>query len=187
MSRLTALKKQIAALEAQAERIAKEEMSSAISKIKAIMAEFNVTIEHLTQAIGGKRRAKQTKASSVAKYADPKTGKTWSGFGRAPAWIAGAKNRDAFLVDKSAAREAGSKVTAAAKEASAKPAKEVKAAKKAAKPVKRAVAPAKKVSKAKSASVAVKKKAAIKKVAPKKSAPKQVATAPVEPAVAPAA
>jgi DNA-binding protein H-NS len=84
MSKLTALKKQIAALEAQAERIAKEEMSSAIAKVKDIMAEFNLTIEHLTQAVGGKRASTKTKAkaASVAKYADPKTGKTWSGFGR---------------------------------------------------------------------------------------------------------
>jgi len=190
MSKLTALKKQIAALEAQAERIAKQEMSSAIAKIKDIMAEFNLTIGHLTQAIGGKRAVKKTKAkaASVAKYADPKTGKTWSGFGRAPAWIAGAKNRDDFLVGKSAAREAGAKLPAAAKEASAKPAKAVKVAKKAAKPAgKKSVAPAKKVPKAKSASAAVKKKPATKKVAAKKSAPKQAAAAPVEPAAAPAA
>src|ERR1017187_2244469 len=106
MSKLTALKKQIAALEAQAERIAKEEMGSAIAKIKDIMAEFNLTIEHLTRAVAGKRAAKKAKAktASVAKYADPKTGKTWSGFGRAPGWIAGAKNRDAFLVDKSSVK-----------------------------------------------------------------------------------
>jgi len=190
MSRLAALKKQIAALEAQAERIAKEEMSSAIAKIKDIMAEFNLTIEHLTQAVGGTRPAKKpkAKASSVAKYADPKTGKTWSGFGRAPGWIAGAKNRDAFLVGKSAAREAGAKVPAAAKDASAKPAKAVRVAKKAAKPAKkRAVAPAKKVPGAKSASVPVKKKPATKNVAAKKSAPKQAAAASVDPTVAPAA
>jgi DNA-binding protein H-NS len=107
MSKLTALKKQIAALEARAERIAKEEMSSAIAKVKGIMAGFNLTIEHLTQAVGGKRAAKKTKAkaASVAKYADPKIGKRWSGFGRAPGWIAGAKNRDAFLVGKGAAAD----------------------------------------------------------------------------------
>src|SRR5471032_3094281 len=103
MSKLTALKKQIATLQAQAERIAKTEASSAIAKVKEIMAEFNLTIEHLTQTVTGKPAAKKTKvkAAPVAKYADPKTGKTWSGFGRAPSWIAGAKNREAFLVDKS--------------------------------------------------------------------------------------
>jgi DNA-binding protein H-NS len=191
MSKLTALKKQIAALEAQAERIAKQEMGSAIAKIKDIMAEFNLTIEHLTQAVGGKRAAKKTKAksASVAKYADPKTGKTWSGFGRAPGWIAGAKNRDAFLVGKSAAAESAAKAPAAAKKASAKAAKTVKVTKKTAKPAaKRAVAPAKKTSRAEAAPAAAKKKPATKKIAAKKSATsKRAASAPVEPATASAA
>lgn len=64
MSKLAALKKQIAALEAQAERIAKEEMSSAIAEVKAIMAEFNLTIEHLTHAVAGKRAAKKAVADA---------------------------------------------------------------------------------------------------------------------------
>ena len=165
MSKLTALKKQIAALEAQAERIAKAEMSSAIAKVKDIMAEFNLTIEHLTQTVAGKRAAKKTKAktASVAKYVDPSTGKSWSGFGRAPGWIAGAKNRDAFLVGKSAV--AGS---------AAKAAKAVKVAKKAAKPA------------AKKAVAAVKKPSA-KKSAPKSAAAKRAAAAPVKPTATPAA
>ena len=191
MSKLTALKKQIAALEAQAERIAKEEMSSAIAKVKGIMAEFNLTIEHLTQAVGGKRAAKKTKAkaASVAKYADPKTGKTWSGFGRAPGWIAGVRDRDAFLVGKSAAAESASKAPAAAKKASAKAAKTVTVTKKTAKAgAKRAVAPVKKSSKAKAAPVAAKKKPAPNKTTAKKSAAsKRAAAAPVEPAATPAA
>ena len=195
MSKLTALKKQIAALEAQAERIAKEEMGSAIAKVKDIMAEFNLTIEHLTQTVVGKRVANKTKvkAASVAKYADPKTGKTWSGFGRAPGWIAGAKNRDAFLVGKSAAPEAAVKAPAAAKKVSAKAAKAVKVAKKAPKPAaKKAAVPAKKVSKANATSLVVKKQPAAKKAPAKKSAPKsaaskQVAAAPVDPTTASAA
>jgi DNA-binding protein H-NS len=190
MSKLTALKKQIAALEAQAERIAKEEMASAIAKVKDIMAEFNLTIEHLTQAVGGKRAAKKTKAktASVAKYADPKTGKTWSGFGRAPAWIAGAKNRDAFLVGKSTAQEVAAKAPATPKKAAAKAARPTKAPKPAAK---RATAPAKKTSKPKAASAPARKSPAAKKSAAKKSAPKstlskQVARAPVDSTAAPA-
>ena len=197
MSKLAALKKQIAALEAQAERIAKEEMASAIAKVKGIMAEFNLTIEHLTQAVAGKRASKKTKvkvkAASVAKYADPKTGKTWSGFGRAPGWIAGAKNRDVYLVGKSVAPEAAAKAPAAGKKVSAKAAKAVKVAKKTAKPAsKKAVAPAGKVSRAKAASAAVKNKPAAKKASARKSAPKaaaskQVAAAPVDPSAARAA
>ena len=175
MSKLTALKRQIAALEAQAERIAKEEMGSAIAKVKGIMAEFNLTIEHLTQTVSGKRVAKKAKAkiASVAKYADPKTGKTWSGFGRAPGWIAGAKHREAFLVGKAAAPEVAAKAPAAPKKAAAKATKAVKVAKKDPKPVaKKASTPAKKALKAKVASVAAKKAPSAKKPSAKKSAPK---------------
>ncbi len=195
MSKLTAIKKQIAALEAQAERISKAEMSSAISKIKDIMSEFNLTIEHLTQTVTGKRAAKKTtvKKTSVAKYVDPKTGKTWSGFGRAPTWISGAKNRDAFLVSKSAVADSEAKPPAAAKKASAKAAKAVKVAKKAAKPAtKKAVAAVKKASIVKAAPTVAKKKpaakkASTKKLAAKRAASKRAAVAPVGPTAAPAA
>ena len=37
--------------------------------------------------------------AGVARYRDPKSGKTWSGFGRVPGWLASARNRDAFLVN----------------------------------------------------------------------------------------
>ena len=194
MSKLTALKKQIAALEAQAERIAKEEMGSAIAKVKDIMAEFNLTIEHLTQTVSGKRVAKKAKVktASVAKYADPKTGKTWSGFGRAPGWIAGSKNRDAFLVGKIAASEVAANAPAAPKKAAAKATKAVKVAKKAPKPVaKQASAPAKKAATAKADPVAAKKAPpaktpAAKKTAPKSARSKQVAAEPSDSAAAPA-
>ncbi|WP_234775318.1 H-NS family nucleoid-associated regulatory protein [Paraburkholderia tropica] len=33
-------------------------------------------------------------------YPDPKSGATWSGRGRAPAWIASAKDRTRFLIGK---------------------------------------------------------------------------------------
>ena len=186
MSKLAALKKQIAALEAQAERIAKEEMSSAIAKVKDIMAEFNLTIEHLTQSVAAKRVAKKMKAKkvSVAKYADPKTGKTWSGFGRAPNWIAGAKSRDAFLAGKSAAANP-------VKEAPAVPKRAVKAVKVAKQPAKAAAkkagAAVKKASSGKATAVAAKKKAAAKKTGPKATASNRAAAVPVQPTTTPAA
>src|SRR6202000_735227 len=101
MSKLSAIHKQIAALQAEAERITKHEMSGAIAKVKSLMKEFGVTIEHLTQSVGGKPTANKTKAGKTAKskparaakYADPKTGKTWTGVGRAAGWIADGENR----------------------------------------------------------------------------------------------
>jgi hypothetical protein len=45
----------------------------------------------------------QPKGLQPAKYLDPKTGARWSGRGRAPAWIAGVKDRSKFLIDGPAA------------------------------------------------------------------------------------
>ena len=191
MSKLSAIKKQIAALEARAQRIAKSEMGPAIAKVKAIMSEFNLTIEHLTQAVTGKAAAKKVKAkaASVAKYADPKTGKQWSGFGRAPGWIAGAKNRDLFLIDKGAIKAA--EPVAKAPAATGKKAA-VKAVTTASKSVTKSVAKkaAKKVAKQtapepkKPVPTAKEGAASIKKAAPaaKKAAPTAKKVAPAAPA-----
>src|SRR6476469_4246923 len=108
MATLAAIRRQIAALEAKAERITKVEMAGAIEKVRKIMSDFGLTVEHLTSkgAPRGKRGAGKTAAASPhagakpPKSADPETGKTWSGFGRVPAWIAGAKDRDSFLIDR---------------------------------------------------------------------------------------
>jgi hypothetical protein len=45
----------------------------------------------------------QRKGPQPARYQDPKSGATWSGRGRAPAWLAGAKDRAKFLIDGGAA------------------------------------------------------------------------------------
>ena len=59
--------------------------------------------------------AKSTLQTGVAKFRDPKSGKTWTGRGKPPLWIAGAKDRQAFLIDggasaaPSAAEERGAR------------------------------------------------------------------------------
>ncbi len=112
MAKLTVaeIKKQIAALEAKAARLAEEEKKASVAKVRALMNQLGVTLEHLSAAVArkgaavrkaivGKKPATAKRAGKRgAKYQDPKTGATWSGFGRAPGWIAGVANRDAFLV-----------------------------------------------------------------------------------------
>ena len=180
MSKLTAIHKQIAALQAEAERITKREMSAAIDKVKGLMSEFGLTIEHLTQAVVGKPTAKGTKAAkaakvakaksaSVAKYVDPKSGKTWSGFGRAPAWIAGAKDRAEFLIGavKVAAKPASVKKSATKAAAAAKRRVKAKTTAAAKPAIKKTSAP----------KAAAKKKPATKASAVKKAATKKVVKA----------
>lgn len=106
-----------------------------MADLKAKISAYGLTAADLGfrgAALSTKGRAKTAKVS-VPKYRDPKTGATWTGHGRAPGWIANAKNRDSFLIapvaasavaapaapkaPKTAKAERGRKVTAGAAKA----------------------------------------------------------------------
>jgi DNA-binding protein H-NS len=186
MATLAALKKKLANLEAQVEKVTKAEMGSAIAKVRKIMADFGLTVEHLAASVtSGKTVAKKskspkaatkTKGSKPAKYRDPATGATWTGMGRAPGWIVNAKNRDEFLIANPAAAEGSAKAAAPAKKATkrAAPVKRAKVAAVAKKAARKVGATAKRVAKAATPAPATKKVAAKKGVA-KKAASKKVA------------
>ncbi|MBJ9594138.1 H-NS histone family protein [Burkholderia seminalis] len=90
------LKAQADALAQQAEEARLAELESVIAAMREQIAEYGITPEQLF----GRRRTVTTTARVplAPKYRDPKTGATWSGRGKAPQWIAGAKNRDRFLI-----------------------------------------------------------------------------------------
>lgn len=92
------LKAQADALAQQAEEARLAELDSIITTMREQIAEYGITPEQLF----GRRRmvATNTRAPIAPKYQDPKTGATWSGRGKAPQWIAGAKNRDRFLIEQ---------------------------------------------------------------------------------------
>ncbi|WP_342051335.1 MULTISPECIES: H-NS histone family protein [unclassified Cupriavidus] len=78
------------------------ELPTVIAQIQELMEAYGISTDDLK---GPKRRgrplgsgqAKQKTGSSLPPmYQDPKTGKTWSGRGRAPTWLG--KNRDRFLI-----------------------------------------------------------------------------------------
>lgn len=84
---------QKAKLEEQLEAARAAEVATVIGQMRQIVAEYGLTAED----IGLTPKSKKRKGTVVApKYMDPKTGATWSGRGRAPAWIG--KNRDRFLI-----------------------------------------------------------------------------------------
>ncbi|MBW0446006.1 H-NS histone family protein [Paraburkholderia phenoliruptrix] len=73
------------------------------------VAEHGLTTADIDAHTGGKKRGPKPRikaaaksSASAAKYRDPKTGATWSGHGRAPGWIASAKDRSKLLVEGSA-------------------------------------------------------------------------------------
>ncbi|HEY1998148.1 H-NS histone family protein [Paraburkholderia sp.] len=89
-------------LTAQLEKLHKEvalarekEIEQAIADIKQKIAEYGITAEEL--GFSSKRATAPRKTPVPPKYRNPKTGETWSGRGRAPAWLAG-KNRERFLI-----------------------------------------------------------------------------------------
>ncbi|HVW51592.1 MAG TPA: H-NS family nucleoid-associated regulatory protein [Trinickia sp.] len=106
MPTLEAIETKIRRLQEQAEALKAKKASATLDRIVELMKESDVTVADIEAHVGGKKRGpkpdkKATAAAAVvpAKYMNPKTGATWSGRGRAPAWIANAKNRDRFLVD----------------------------------------------------------------------------------------
>jgi DNA-binding protein H-NS len=76
---------QIESLKQQAEEARKQELASAIAEVKRIMSQFGITPADL--GFSGRAGKAKSKGTSVAKYRDPASGKTWSGRGRRPAWV----------------------------------------------------------------------------------------------------
>jgi DNA-binding protein H-NS len=102
MATLQSVQAKIAKLQAQASVLAARDSSKVIGQIRSLMEQHSLTIADIEASVG-KRGGRKTVTTmpakaSAAKYADPKTGATWTGHGRAPAWIANAKDRSRFLI-----------------------------------------------------------------------------------------
>ncbi|KVM68020.1 DNA-binding protein [Burkholderia ubonensis] len=93
------LKAQMDALAEKTEAARIAEFQAVVDDIRAKVVEYGVTEKDIFGARRS-RSAKQATAPVEAKYRDPKTGATWSGRGRAPAWIQNAKNRNRFLIQE---------------------------------------------------------------------------------------
>ncbi|WMY10962.1 H-NS family nucleoid-associated regulatory protein [Paraburkholderia phenoliruptrix] len=116
MTTLENIQAKIAKLQAQAEAIAKKQSSKVIAEIRDLMASHGVTIADIEAHAGGKPGRepagdRSTTKTVAAKYRDPKSGATWTGRGRAPAWIASAKDRNKFLIDGTAEQPAATAKT----------------------------------------------------------------------------
>ena len=122
MKSYMALKAEIAKLERQAEAARRAEVAEVVRKIKDAVAAYGLTAADLgldgaaaptskpvavpagtRRVVKAKGRAKAAKRAAKAtigepKYRDPATGKTWTGRGKPPTWIAGAQDRGAFLI-----------------------------------------------------------------------------------------
>lgn len=118
------LQKQIASLQAEAERIKKAELADVIAKIKTAIKAYDITPKDLF----GTRMATSTrsKASGEARYRD-EDGNVWGGRGPRPQWLRDAlaegKSLEDFAlgaVPKAAAPAAKKRAVAGRKSAAAK-------------------------------------------------------------------
>lgn len=91
------LKAQLDALAEKTEAARLAEFQAIVDEIRIKVAEYGITEKDIFGRPHN-RTSKKEAAPVEAKYRDPKTGATWSGRGRAPAWIKNAKNRDRFLI-----------------------------------------------------------------------------------------
>jgi DNA-binding protein H-NS len=192
MATLEQIQARVKKLQAQAEAMLAKRAQAAVDQIRDLMIKHGLTtadIEARAKArreakLGGRRLSNGAVKSAVsvkgkmpAKYRDPKTGATWSGHARPPAWIKDVKDRTRFLIDGAASALNGSgaiKVKAAAKKVSAKKAAAKKAP--ATKAATKTVA-TRKVAVKKTAAKNAAKKTVSKKTAAKKAS-KTTATAP---------
>ena len=75
-----------------------EESSGAIKAAREMVEAFGLTEEDVFGNTKVTRKASSAKGGTVApKYKDPETGKTWTGRGKAPLWIAG-KDKGQFAI-----------------------------------------------------------------------------------------
>ncbi|SAL23551.1 histone family protein nucleoid-structuring protein H-NS [Caballeronia peredens] len=211
MATLKQIQARLKKLQAQAESLIARRAQAVLDDIRAMMERHGLTTDdidkhgrtskraaspHVTlPAPAGRREAvkKMAKKGKLpAKYRNPKTGETWSGWARPPAWIANVKDRSKFLIDadetesatkpKAAVKKTAAKKIAAKKVATKKAATKKAAAKKTLPSQARAPV----ARKSKSAETSTKRSAPRKKTATA-AAPQDVAeTQPASTAPAPA-
>jgi DNA-binding protein H-NS len=90
------LLKQRDMLAQQIEDARRRETSDALARVRAIIAEYQLTAQEVFP-IGRKTRGGKSMGKVAPKYRDPATGKTWTGRGKAPRWLDG-KDRSQFLI-----------------------------------------------------------------------------------------
>ena len=88
MATLQELMAQREALEQQIEQTKKQERGDAIEKVRALMAEYGLTVADLgNRPPAGKAKKAKTGTKVAAKYRNPSTGESWSGRGLQPRWL----------------------------------------------------------------------------------------------------
>lgn len=200
MATLKQIQARLKKLQAQTERLIAARAQAVLDDIRAMMERHGLTTADIDRhgnkagragkprvaypAPAGRHEAMTKlakKGKLPAKYRNPKTGETWSGWARPPAWIANVKDRSRFLIDAESAESAVEPKTAARKVAAKKATASAAAVKKtnarAPEAKKKAAAPA--VKKTSATRPATKRNAPRRQI--EEAAPNPVAAAPSDP------
>ena len=86
-----------AALDAEIEAARKEEIGAAVSMVRELIAEFDLTERDIFGGSRSSASSLKVKKPVAAKYRNPATGETWTGRGKAPKWIDG-QEREQYLI-----------------------------------------------------------------------------------------
>jgi DNA-binding protein H-NS len=89
-NQLSELLAQKAALEQQIADVQREQHSEAVAKVKALMAEYGLTLADIGSSGKAAGAPKKTTGKVAAKFHNPATGDTWSGRGLKPKWLTAA-------------------------------------------------------------------------------------------------
>jgi len=83
-------------LEQKIQEARKSELSDAVAKVRALVAEYGLSVDDVFPPAKATRGAGQ--GGKVApKYRNPETGQTWTGRGKAPKWIEN-QDREKFAI-----------------------------------------------------------------------------------------
>lgn len=85
------------ALEREIVEARQNEISSAVAKVRELVAEYGLTSQDVFPGRGAKTSVTKSVSKVAAKYRDPATGQTWTGRGKAPKWIEG-QDRSPFVI-----------------------------------------------------------------------------------------
>ena len=97
MSTYKELLEKKAALDAEIEAARKEEIGAAVSMVRELIAEFDLTERDIFGGSRSSASSLKVKKPVAAKYRNPATGETWTGRGKAPKWIDG-QEREQYLI-----------------------------------------------------------------------------------------
>ena len=85
------------ALELAISQARQNEVSSAVAKVRELVAEYSLTAQDIFPVRASKSAIAKAVSKVAAKYRDPATGQTWTGRGKAPKWIEG-QDRAPFTI-----------------------------------------------------------------------------------------